>query len=246
MKQFIMNRYEAVRSYSVEFLRKDRGKDVDIDVFPFLFTMQGHNGVSGIVFSGAWFIILIFQYRSFWNTGTIFTALLIEIGFLGIIVASNSFGTMIVYRTSDQRRSERDWDFFARFAMTLLLIWFALVCSALIWLTGGMSSPFIPFYIMVFVFALTKCKLPHPGKALLVLYSSTFAVASLAANKWLLPVDPAVVSEINGGPAREWAEFAFSLLAMAVPYWSSRYAEGREEERKQGSTSEPVATQLNP
>jgi hypothetical protein len=230
MRTFLLNRLNTIHERARPFFDKGRGNDVDIADFPFLFTMQVHTGVSGMAFAAGWFgVMLLSPYRElYWNPFTIAAAALIELGFLAIILSSSSLITKIVYRNSDTRRSAADWDYFARAAMTILLLWFAVVCSALIWITGGMSSPFIPFYIMVYTLALTKCKLPHPGKSLLQFYALTFAVAGLAANKWTLPIAPAAIEIIKRGSEKEWAEFIFSLAAMAAPYWSVRYAEGRE------------------
>ena len=218
------------------FFDKKKGNDVDINDFPFLFTMQIHNGLAGILFASGWFIVLSVSYRDYWNARTIAAALLIEAGFAAIIVVSITVLTKIVYRNSDPR-SPADWDYFARKWMALLLLWFAIVCSALIWITGGKSSPFNSFYIMVYILALTKCKLPHPGKRLLQLYAGTYALAGLAATQLLLPVDPLVIGAIKGGPEKEWADFIFSLASMVVPYWSTRYAEGREAVRNPGPPS---------
>ncbi len=228
MSNFFQQKSKDLGQWWRVFFDKNRGNQVDIKYFPFLFIMQIHTGVAGNVFASAWFAVLFIWYRDYWNPQTTIAAILIECGFVIIIVASAIMLPKIVYRDDDPR-SPAELDYFARKWMALLLLWFAIVCSALIWITGGKSSPFISFYVMVYILALTKCKFPHPGLRLLQLYAATFAIAGLAATQFLLPVDSRVIAAIKTGPEKEWADFLFALASMIVPYWSARYAEGREE-----------------
>jgi membrane protein YqaA with SNARE-associated domain len=239
MSEFLRDKSKALGNMWRVFFDRKKGKDIDINDFPFLFTMQVHNGLSGMIFAGVWFAILGISYPEYWNTGTKVAALLIEVGFAIMIFASVTVLTKIVYDRKSDLRSAAEWDYFARKWMAVLLLWFAIVCSALIWITGGKSSPFIPFYVMVFILALTKCNLPHPGKSLLELYAAAFILAGLAATPLLLPVDPLVIAAIKSGPEKEWADFLFALASMVVPYWSARYAEGREAARTGPPSSDP-------
>src|SRR5712692_5375774 len=228
------------------FLDKSRGKKTNIEDFPFLFSLQIHTGVSGIVFSAAWFIIVGLSYRDFWNIYTAGFAIIIIIGFLAMVIFGTVFTQKIIDRSFDDQRTADDWDFYARASMMSLVILFAAACSALIWFTGGMSSPFIPFYVMVYTLTLTRCALPHPGQTLMLFYALTFAGAGFLAEKVLPPhVDAAIITSINHGKEREVTEFTFALAAMVVPYLSTLYAESRDARRKKragiGTPEPPTA-----
>jgi hypothetical protein len=127
---------------------------------------------------------------------------------------------------------QENLDYYVRARMLILVILFALICCALIWFTGGMSSPFSPFYVMVFTLVLTRCAIPHPALLVLVFYSVAYVAAGLAATAYGPPlVSDLTLSAIKLGREREWAEFIFVICAMAVPYVSTQVAELRAARR---------------
>jgi hypothetical protein len=223
------------------FLNKARGKAIDIDDFPFLLSLQIYCGASGIIFSLAWFAVVGLSYPDFWNKYTLPIAFAFVVGFLAMILV----GTNAMQKVGDRSLNPaRDWDFYARMQMLALVVMFALLCCGLIWFTGGMSSPFSPFYVMVYTLILTRCALPHPGQALLILYGVTYIAAGVLATKFAPPlVSYQTLSEINRGYEREVTEFLFVLAAMAVPYFSTLWAERREAQRRGEAVPPPAAAE---
>ena len=206
---------------------------VSIDAFPFLFIMQTIQGISGLVFGGAWFLVLMYRYPDFWNDYTKFFALLVAGSFILIAV----YGVVVLLRLVYRNRALSDdgWDHYARRSMTNLVVAFSITCSLLIWLTDGISSPFIPFYVMVYMLILTRCSIPHPGQTIFVFYAVLFAVAcGFALFDLSPPVDPDLVRSIKNGHPKEIADFIFVILSMAVPYvgtWASTWLSAAMAER---------------
>ena len=198
---------------------------VSLDAFPFLFIMQFFQGFSGLVFGGAWFLVLMTEYPQFWNGQTKLLAVGILVCFAIIAGYAVLAALQIVYR-SDSTPTD-DMDRFARRSMTWLVIGFAITCCLLIWLTDGISSPFIPFYVMVFTLILTRCSIPHPGQTVLLFYGVLFAIACGVGSGGLAPaVDAGLVRTIETSPEKAWADFAFILLSMVIPYlgtWTSAW-----------------------
>ncbi|AMA59859.1 hypothetical protein [Bradyrhizobium sp. CCGE-LA001] len=214
---------------------------IGIDEFPFLFTLQTSAGFCGFFFSVVWFALIASRYAAFWNSFTIVMAAVIMVSFVAMMMLSSLFTKNIVERNLYTDPRQRDWDLYARRSMTFTVVLFSIICSTLIWLTGGAWSPFIPFYIMVFTLALTRCQIPKPGRPLCLLFMTTLSIATIAAWKWLPPgVDHQTYSAIKQGDAKEYVDFAFALASMAVPYVSTWTAEKREARRKRGPMATPV------
>jgi len=220
------------------FLDKTRGKAIDIEEFPFLFSLLIYCGICGMGFSFIWFVIVANVYPDFWNRYTFAIATAIIAGFLGMIALAVPTTQKIFDRSYE---TPRDWDYYARSRMLILVIMFAVLCCSLIWFTGGMSSPFSPFYVMVFTLVLTRCALPHPGLALLFLYGLAYIVAGLVAAKYGPPlITDVTLSAIKHGTEREYAEFIFVIAAMAVPYASTLVAEVRAARRQRPVQTPPT------
>jgi len=236
---------EYCRLQARRFFDKTRGNKVALRDFPFLFAMLSVSGWSGMLLSGAWFLTLLGLYRKYWTENTIAFAVAVLLGFGLISLLSMVFGQAVVDSTFDRRRSRAGWEIFARARMSLLLILFAVTCSVLIWGTGGMYSPFTPFYIMVFTLALTRCRLPHPGTALVVLFVVPFALAGVLAEWGASVVDNAVAQDIKRGTPKDYADFFFALTSMIVPYASTYYAESRAERQRQAAVKKRKLLQSN-
>lgn len=224
------------------FFDKRNGKNVDISEFPFLFSMQIHQGWAGIFFSGLWFGILWVAYYPYWNKITTFAAVIVFVGFGAIAWLSTTFSQKIVDRADYEDKDIAYWDEYARRRMSLVLAIFSLTCSLLIWTTAGMYSPFIPFYIMVFTLALAYCSVPDPAKALLVLFVVPLSIAALTAERFPGYVDNKIAQEIKLGIEKYYVDYIFAVLSMCVPYASLLYLKNREKrrERRKGASNEPA------
>jgi len=217
------------------FFDKGRGAQVALTEFPFLFAMLNYAGGCGVILTFGWFAILVPNYPQYLNRATSIAGVAVFAGFIAITVLSTIYGQAVVDSRFDQRRTPAGWDFFARSRMSILLILFAFTCSTLIWMTGGMFSPFNPFYIMVFTLALTRCKLPHPGTALLLLFVAPFAAAGLLGRFGPNFFNDGVFEEIRKGGAKDLIDYGFALVSMVVPYGSTYLAEARASRQKRAA-----------
>jgi len=218
------------------FLSESR---IDIDDFPFLFTLLNYAGFSGLFFSLIWFGILTAFYSVFSGLSWIIGGGIL-FGFAALMPLSSLYTNSIAERKVYGTRSQSEWNLYARRAMTFLIVLFTATCSVLIWFTGGISSPFIPFYVMVYTLALTRCKIPRPGRALTLLFILSFALAVLLAWKGFVPqsLNSQLLGTIRQGPEKEAIDFVFAVASMVVPYLSTGAAERRERRRR----SDPPAT----
>lgn len=188
-----------------------------IDVFPFLFIFQAFQSLCGMVFSAIWFAFLVEGHPDFWNLYTKLFAMLVFVGFSLTGASGLFFSIRIVYRDDAP-----DWDRYARHSMTTLAIAFALTCCLLIWLTNGISSPFIPFYVTAYTLLLTRYAIPYPAMTIFVLHALLFAIAcGLAQYALPPPVDPVVFKAIEASRYKDIADFTFVVLSMVVPYFGA-------------------------
>src|SRR5216684_5152749 len=107
----------------------------------------------------------------------------IAVLFVLMVAFSPQFANNITSEKLTFKRPGRDYDwlYYARSKMIFLVAVFCFNVSLLIWATGGLASPFIPFYIMVFTLALNYCSFPGPATSLTLAFVSCFLFFILLA-----------------------------------------------------------------
>lgn len=210
---------------------KDVKGNVPLEEFPLNYTLLNHAGISGLIFVWIWFG----SYRSIWNPYNWGTVVVVSALFLFLALISPQFANNVTEKKLTLRKAPSDYDWlrYARSRMKLLILVFSLNTSLLIWATGGLSSPFIPFYIMVFILALSYCKFPQPASSL------TFAFVGILLTFLILaeipyvhrfipaPVDDSLQLSINSGIAKKFFDGGFVLASMLVPLVSMYLAANR-------------------
>ena len=201
---------------------------VPLEKFPLNFTLMTHAGISGLVFVSFWFG----WHWNLWSKYNWGTAVAVSALFLLLAWTSVQFGNNIVTRRLTLRKTPKDYDWFryARSTMKFQILLFSANTSMLIWATGGLSSPFIPFYIMVFILALSYCQFPQPASNLtfaFVIILSIFLI--LAELPWIhryipAPVDDNLQAAISSGIAKKFFDGGFVMASMLVPLLSMFFA----------------------
>jgi hypothetical protein len=210
------------------------GKEVKgvvlLEQFPHNFTLLFHAGISGLIFVSLW----VYWHRTIWSTynNSIFAivlALFLLLTWVSGQVANNISDKKLTF---GRPSPNFDWVRYARSRMKILILIFSINGSVLIWGTGGLSSPFIPFYIMVFSLAFTYCGFPQPATSLTIAFVGTFlAFIILAEISWFhsyipAPVDAAIQQAIDSN-AKKFFDGGFVTASMLVPLISMFLADRR-------------------
>ena len=204
---------------------------VPLQHFPLNFTLLNHAGWCGLFFVALWFG----WHWNIWTQYNWITFIVVEALFGFLTLTAPQISTTISERKLWLRRTPigYDWLRYSRSRMKLLLLAFILTTSLLIWATGGLASPFIPFYIMVFVLALSYCRYPQPAITLTVSFVSILSLSLVMAEvPWIhhyvpAPVDDQLQSQINARLAKKLFDGGFVLASMLVPLISMFIASNR-------------------
>lgn len=194
---------------------------VSLPQFAFNFTLLNHAASSGLLFISIW----VAWYWKLWTAYNLEIFILITSLFALISWVSPQFANNISSRTLTFRSVSEDFDWlhYARSRMAFLLGVLCINCSLLIWATGGLGSPFVPFYITVFLLALNYCRFPQPATGLTLLFVYFFLTSILMSEvSWIHQFVPAPIDEvkqvaINNSYARTVFEAGFIIASMIIP-----------------------------
>jgi hypothetical protein len=221
----------------VGFLRWADGGEVvgniSLEQFPLNFTLLNHAGVSGLIFLTIW----VGVHRLIWTSYNWVIFGVVAALFLLMAATSPQFANNVSQKKLTTRRPDRnfDWLHYARSWMKVLIIVFSINTSMLIWATGGLSSPFIPFYIMVFILALNYCRFPQPATSLTFTFITVLLAFLMLAEIPFLhqyvppPVDGTIQQAINNNNAKRFFDGGFVIASMLVPFVSMFLAARRNE-----------------
>jgi hypothetical protein len=200
-------------------------RNIDLREFPNLFQMEGHTGGFGFLFAVAWFVLIFFTTPNL-SQGHLFGfGFFFMFAFGGLMWLSFWMGDRFADRIRDadgirseaQRVARKDQlDDQVRFRITILSGSYVVICCLLIWLTGGLLSPFIPFYIIVFTLTLEKCEVPNPG--LYICLGFGFLILLTFAAFWYrAPPISANMTDIIESNAQKGMYVFFVIASLAVP-----------------------------
>lgn len=225
-------------------IRSESDGRMPLSEFPNMITMEGHTGFFGMIFSLAWIamsVVVTWGPKNIWINGNYAlwaSAVGICVGFVVLAwicsTLSNSLresiadldehNGMSLERKADLEKKVRYW------VLGLSVSYIFVVCY-LIWLTGGPSSPFTPFYVMIFSLTITKNKIPHPGS--IVLLTFLFAIVLSCACYWYFGsfIDYSDLSAIQQSNYNSALLLLFICASIYVPFESARQLEKQKQKR---------------
>lgn len=218
-------------AFSLGIEKGDVGGKIPLAAYPLNFTLMSHAGFSGVFFGTLW---VWWNWQSFRSYSAYILALVIVVFFL-MMAVSPQFANNITTKKLTIRPAEEgyDWLYYARIRISFLLVIFSVNGSVLIWASGGLSSPFIPFYVMVFTLALNYCSFPHPLLSLTLTFVGFFFVFTSLAEFAVFhhviapPIDPQTQAAIDSSNSGRFFEGAFVVASMIVPWISMMFSAWR-------------------
>jgi predicted tellurium resistance membrane protein TerC len=194
--------------------------------FPTLFTSLSHAGASGIVFVGIWLLIAWTQI-SYMQSTFLFAVIF---SFLVMMIYSSQVSNNISANKLTTKSPEVgfDWILYCRKHMSFIIFIFILNTCVLMFFSGGIQSPFIPFYIMVFTIALSNCKHLQPALLVTLSFVGIFLIAMIFS---IIPF-LANYSNVPHISNKLWLDFGFAVASMLVPYISGLIEWRRSPEKQ--------------
>ena len=208
--------------------------------FPGLFAMQGHTGACGAVFTFLWFGLASIFFPNLWTNGgpeLIVSAVFVGSVFFGLLWVCFSLPIRLGEQIKELDLNTIEGKDLYKKLERRVRIWMALfsgnyviACCVLIWMTGGATSPFVPFYIMIFTLTIAKNRVMSPGIGIWVLtYFLVLIVVSCLVAK-LLPtvIDKVDMDSINRSGFQIAMHILFICFSLIVPTLSTYFVERRE------------------
>jgi hypothetical protein len=218
--------------------------NVKLEAFPDLFLMEAMTGLFGLFFAGIWFIFLGRYYPaiflSLWPFavgigGTFLVMTLVSLLPIMDLPFTNDFSRKVRRTVTISEQEERTISLRVRFMILGLSVVYGITCAFLIWLTGGVRSPFVPFYVMTFALTVTYTKAPSWFWIVFLYFFSIITIACRAAAAQPPLVDPQAWNDILGSKFETIAYYAFIALSLLVPTISSAAIAYRNRERGNAS-----------
>jgi hypothetical protein len=225
-------------------------RPLPLDEFPSLFAMEGHTGSVGALVTLLWFVLAWRYVPGFaadgvdtaaWATGIIvvFIALAMLSSFL-----YGHFSRRIAdlgARSAGDAALEKRLARRVRFWIAFLSGSYVLVCCFLIWLTSGVRSPFIPFYVMIFTLTIGKSRMPFPGLWFFGYFTLAILAACYAAENWSSPIDRKYWDQYQSNPLSIFVATLFLFFSLGVPTLSAQLVnqgELRREKKREALKAE--------
>lgn len=213
------------------------GRNVLLEEFPGLLEMEGHTGFFGIVFGVLWFFFAAYNFPDirelrlvWWFAGGIGVAFLIlyQTSFMLVRRYFKQISSAQPTETNDIETRVREW-------IAFLTGCYVIVSCVLIWLTGGISSPFTLFYVMVFTLTIGKCKYPAPAIWVFFYFFTAIVIASYIHLYLPSPIPEAVMTKIIDSDFNRNMHFIFLCASLIVPLLSAVHVHLKEKERLKNS-----------
>lgn len=204
-----------------------------LEDFPALMWMEGHTGAAGIIFFAAWVGPVAVLFQNAMNVAAIIASCAILSAFFVLLYGSFSLSGRYEKRirraTNDAatravlQRAARRW-------ILILSMAYVFVCSVLIWFTGGVTSPFIPFYIMIFVLTIARISVARHGAYVLAYFLAAILIACALSRFWWMPIEPANMAKIGAGDFQNGMYAFFVCASLVVPTLSAYVFNRRDSE----------------
>jgi hypothetical protein len=207
---------------------KQTTRHVPLQDFPSLFAMEGHTGLVGVFFASIWFAIVALYVPATLTSYWLFAmAIVFAFFFLSWVslIASNYLAWKIVRIDDLSGSTMLPWsrdklELRVRQLISLLSAGYVIAFSALIWLTGGIASPFVPFYIVIFSFTICRMVLTRQiiVVALFFLCAIFFACIARELGPWPLPQSEAL--NIQRSALVSIVHITFLCASLLAPVFS--------------------------
>jgi hypothetical protein len=163
------------------------GRNLPLEEFPSLFAMQGHIGVFGLLFASLWFAYVGLYIPSVVTAYWLYAGVIVAAFFVLVWVCFflTEYFARAIYDSDAEVRNKLA--FKVRWAIAVMIVNCVIIIGVLIWLTGGVRSPFIPFYIIVFTFTISRMTVPLSARTA-VFFVITLLLACVARELWPLPI----------------------------------------------------------
>ena len=205
-----------------------QGRDVSLEEFPSLLAMEGHTGGFGFTFTAIWAVYAGFTIREAGPWERLITPSYI----LGILLACFFFLSWLSFILTTRytefvgshTNGSDSWDqreYWARFWILSLSMCYVVLCASLIWLTGGVHSPFLTFYVMIFTLTIPKIKVRKRGVLALSFFVLAVSIACAAAWLGKTPISTADMRLIQNSRFQFMMYLFFLWASMGVPTFSA-------------------------
>ena len=218
---------------------KKQGRNVPLEEFPSLFTMQAHAGLFGTFFSALWFLTVFYTVPELWSSRLVLIVTAIMFVFIILATTSSSLANYFAMRLSVDDifyEERRVMDVRARIWMTFLSASYVIIICTLIWLSGGANSPFIPLYVMTFTLTISRTSLPFPGVYVFLYFLMGIIIACVAYEVFQTPINSADMAAIQQS-CFQYIIFVFFISASLLAPTLSAYLIDQNPRRKRGRRS---------
>lgn len=214
----------------LRFLSPESGVKLPLEEFPSLFAMLSHTGYFGVFFSALWFatvsIYVPQTVTRFW-----ILAVLICFAFFCLSWLSVTAGVYLSDKIYDLQKWDTEYQLVleirVRIWITTLTASFVIICSFLIWFTGGVDSPFVPFYVTLFAVTISKVRIPYPGSIVTYYFVVAILTACLAREFWIAPLSQAELETVRDSFLQTLIRLLFICAALIAPLLSFYFANRR-------------------
>jgi hypothetical protein len=218
-------------------------KNVRLDEFPSLFQMEGHTGGFGVFFALAWFVLIYFFIPNIMVPQLFALAVAIGSAFVALVWASFWLGDRFAQqihaldkiRVEDRAVRKKKLEKQVRYGIAILSGLYVVVCCVLIWITGGLLSPFTGFYIMVFTLTLEKCDVPNPGVFVLLYFGIMISLAFTVFRYSPPPITNNDMADILQSDAQKGMQVFFVLASLAIPTISKYFVKKKKKARNEAA-----------
>lgn len=210
-----------------------QGRDVKLDEFPSLLELEGHTGGFAAAFTLAW---TLYAALTIGPVGSIYrlispfvviAALFASFWFLSWLSFSLSGRyTRQIGTSSAKPGLQTALEYNVRAWVLSLSMAYVILCAALIWLTGGATSPFVPFYVMVFTLTIPKIQNPKRGFYALIFFLMAILVACVMPWMGATLISQPDMARIESSKYQYMMYLLFVCASLGVPTYSAYKTQG--------------------
>jgi hypothetical protein len=200
-------------------------RSVPLEHFPSLFQMEGHTGFFGVIFASCWFALTAINLpptlKSYWIlTVSICLALLLLSNLSFYLGHRLALGMAKLTGISDSGIASsvmEELEIRARIWISFLSANYVIVFCVLIWLTGGIESPFVPFYVLIFVLTISNLRITHRTVWITLYYLCGILIAFIAREIWPWPISQTEFAYIRQSSFHVGIQVFFICASLLVP-----------------------------
>lgn len=210
-----------------------RKQYIPLEEFPGLFVMESHTGLFGAIFTGVWVTAATISHASLRPLSVIGAGAAIASMFVLLMGSATQVSATYTKRvlqlaTAPDATLRFHWGVLARRRIAALSASYAFICCCLIYLTGGVLSPFISFYIMTFTLTINRTRVPWALAVTLTYFAAIILAACGAYETVQWPISEAEMHNFEISIPQKVLYYLFLGLSLAVPTFSTFYVARKE------------------